>query len=89
MMVETDEMAEPMFEDPDKDDEVKIDDTIPGPDSFQNAELFLPHGDRTEIAKVLSRKRNAEGNYIGRKHTNPILDTQFVVCQGWGYSFGA
>jgi hypothetical protein len=74
-------MAEPMFEDTDKDEEVEIDDTVPGPDSFQNAELFLPHGDRTEMAKVLGRKRNAEGNFIGKKHSNPILDTRIFVVE--------
>jgi hypothetical protein len=81
MNAPTDEMAEPMFEDPDKDDDVELYNTVPGPDSFQNAELFLPHGDRTEIAKVLGRKRNSDGNYIGRKHSNPILDTRIFVVE--------
>ena len=46
----------------------------PGPTEFANAEVYLPKGDRNEIAKVLGRKRNLEGLYIGRKHANPKLD---------------
>ena len=51
-------------------------DAVRGPDLFQNAEIFLPHGDRNEIAKVIGRKRDQDGNYIGRAHKNPVLDSR-------------
>ena len=41
----------------------------------------LPHGDRIEIAKVLGRKRNADGNFLGRAHKNPILDSRVFTVQ--------
>ncbi len=50
------------------------DDHVYGPDEWHGAQLYLPHDDRTEIAKVIGRKRNLDGNFIGRKNSNPILD---------------
>ena len=44
-------------------------------------EVYLSHRDRTEIAKVLGRKRNADGNFVGRKHSNPILDSRVFVVE--------
>jgi hypothetical protein len=57
------------------------DDTVRGPDPFQNAEIYLPHGDRLEIAKVIGRKRNADGNYVGRAHKIPKLDSRIFVVR--------
>jgi hypothetical protein len=57
------------------------DDPVRGPDLFLHAEVFLPHGDRNEIAKVIGRKRNSDGNYIGRKHTNPQLDSRIFTVR--------
>jgi hypothetical protein len=37
------------------------DDIVRGPDLFQNADIFYPHGDRNEIAKVIGRKQNDDG----------------------------
>ena len=59
----------------------KVNDSIRGPDLFQNAEIFLPHGDRNEIAKVIGRKRDSDGNYIGRAHTNPRLDSRIFTVR--------
>ena len=42
---------------------------------------IVSHGDRTEIAKVLGRKRNADGNFEGQKHSNPILDSLIFVVE--------
>lgn len=56
-------------------------DKIRGPDLFLNAEVFLPHGDRNEIAKVIGRKRDNDGNYIGRKHNNPRLDSRIFTVR--------
>jgi hypothetical protein len=46
-----------------------------------NAQVYLAHGDRFEIAKVIGRKRNAEGLFVGRKHSNPILDSRIFVVE--------
>jgi hypothetical protein len=55
-------------------------DLVSGPDPFIGAGVYMPHGDQTEIAKVLGRKRGPDGNYIGRAHANPILDSrQFII----------
>jgi hypothetical protein len=53
-------------------------DLVRGPDLFQNAEIFYALGDRYEIAKVIGRKKDNEGNYIGRMHKNPIIDSR--IC---------
>ena len=56
-------------------------DAVAGPDMLVGAEIFLPHGDRNEIAKIVGRKRNNDGLYVGRAHNNPILDSRvFTVC---------
>jgi Reverse transcriptase (RNA-dependent DNA polymerase) len=62
-------------------DDDHVTDTVRGPDLFVNAEVFLPHGDRNEIAKVIGRKRDNDGNYIGRKHNNPLLDSRIFTVR--------
>ena len=64
----------------DQDNENQQDETE-GPTLFANAEIYLPHGDRNEIAKVIGRKRNADGNFIGRAHANPILDSRVFTVR--------
>ncbi len=54
-------------------------DRVSGPDEFQAAEIYLPHMDRNEIAKVLGRKRDRGGLFIGRKQKNPILDSRIFT----------
>ncbi len=54
---------------------------VAGPDEMQGAQLYLPHGYRTEIAKIEGRKRNADGNFIGRRHANPMLDSSIYVVE--------
>ncbi len=87
-----DELQDPLFnddEDTTEDDTNKdntsttsdINENTPGPEPLLYAEVFLPHGDREEIAKVIGRKRNADGNYIGRKHQNPMLDSRVFVVE--------
>ena len=91
-LINTDDMGEnDEMEDPynDKEEEEQEDQALPkddndrtsGPEPFLYAEVFLPHGDRSEIAKVIGRKRNADGNYIGRKHQNPMLDSRIFVVE--------
>ena len=82
LLVPNDEMAEPLFADDDEDETPKdASDTTSGPDEFQGAEIYLPLGDRNEIAKVIGRKRNQDGNYIGRRHQNPVLDSRIFTVQ--------
>jgi hypothetical protein len=51
-----------------------------GPDPFIGAKMYMPHGDRMEIAKVLGQKHGPDGNYIGCAHVNSILDSrQFTI----------
>jgi len=45
-------------------------------DEYLNAELLLPHGDAMQRARILRRKRDESGLPIGRRHSNPILDTR-------------
>ena len=52
-----------------------------GPNELTGMEVYPSHGDRTEIAKVLGQKRNADGNFMGRKHSNPILDSHVFVVE--------
>ena len=70
------------YEIDDLDDTEQQHDEVHGPDDLVNVQLMLPHGDRNEIAKVIGRKRNIDhGNYIGRNHTNPILDSRIFMVE--------
>jgi len=59
-----DEMEEPIYAD-DKEEDDQPDGVqeqpsetqqVTGPDEMQGAQLYLPDGDRTEIAKIVGRK---------------------------------
>mmetsp|Transcript_11237 Transcript_11237/g.16168 ORF Transcript_11237/g.16168 Transcript_11237/m.16168 type:complete len:1367 (+) Transcript_11237:2028-6128(+) len=52
-----------------------------GPDPLLQAEVILARGDQAAIAKVKHRKRNSDGNLIGRKHKIPTLDSRIYVCE--------
>ena len=45
-------------------------------DNYVNMELMLPRGGTLARVQVTERKRDHEGNAIGRSNANPILDTQ-------------
>jgi len=66
---------------------VTPDDPVPDPepvtlhDPMINASVMLPHGDRHEFARVISRKRDSEGNLIGRRHAIPVLDSRIYLVQ--------
>ena len=45
-------------------------------DNYVNASVMLPIGNIYTRGKVIGRKRDADGNSIGRKNYNPILDTR-------------
>jgi hypothetical protein len=82
---ENDEMVEPLFPNPNTDQatlELPSNiDSVPGPNELANAQIYLPHGDRHEIAKVLGRKRDIDGNFVGCRHRNPILDSRIFTVE--------
>ena len=45
-------------------------------DNYLNIELMLPRGGTLARGQVTERKRDHEGNVIGRSNANPILDTR-------------
>ena len=57
---------------PDQDDEPTPEET----DEFMNVQVLLPKGDGYQRAHIQHRKRNADGELIGQRHSNPILDTR-------------
>jgi len=52
-----------------------------GPDPLLQAEIILARGDHAAVAKVKHRKRNSDGNLVGRKHRIPTLDSRIYVCE--------
>lgn len=48
---------------------------------FVSARVMLPQGDTKVPATVLRRKRDEDGNLIGKSHENPLLDTSFYEVQ--------
>jgi hypothetical protein len=53
-------------------------DPLPTPeagDNYISAEVLLPLGGILRRGKVISCKRNADGNIVGRAHDRPILNT--------------
>ena len=67
-----------------KDDEdpaiaTGLDREVPTPEvnnNYVNALVVLPIGNRYGTGKVIGRKRDADGNIVGRINNNPILDTR-------------
>ena len=45
-------------------------------DGYLTASVLLPRGGEVLQAQVVGRKRDANGNPVGRAHSNPILDTR-------------
>ena len=45
-------------------------------DEYLTAEVLLPNMGEMTKAKVVGRKRDADGNPIGLRHANPLLDTR-------------
>ena len=90
-VIQNDEMVDPIYDDAGEgtteehteptDNANHANDAVTGPDMLVGAEIFLPHGDRNEIAKVVGRKRNNDGLYVGRAHNNPILDSRVFTVR--------
>ena len=76
-----DEMEEPLTDDVPVADMNPCNDEVYGLNELTGMEVYLSHGDRTEIAKVLGRKRNSDGNFVGQKHAKPILDSHIFVVE--------
>jgi len=54
-------------------------------DTYLGAELLIPHGDAYVLGRVIKRLRDQDGNPVGTRHINPLLDTrQYEVQFGDG-----
>ena len=42
---------------------------------FISAQVKVPVGGEEKFGKVLGRKRDADGEWIGKSNSNPLLDT--------------
>ena len=55
----------------------EVDDISPeAKENYIGAEIIISHGDTVAQGIVRRRKRDVEGNTIGRANRNPILDTR-------------
>ena len=55
-------------------------------DEYISAEVILPCGNEQRMGKVLGRKRDADGNPIGKRDKNPLFDTrEYMVEFGDGH----
>jgi hypothetical protein len=50
-------------------------------DNYSSAELMLPKGGVLVKGRVILRKRDRDGNPIGRANDNPILDTKSYIVK--------
>jgi Reverse transcriptase (RNA-dependent DNA polymerase) len=50
-------------------------------DTYISAKVMLPKGDTSWQARVLGRAKDDNGNPIGKRHQNPILDTREYEVQ--------
>ena len=50
-------------------------------DQYLGAELLLPHGDNMVAGRVTKRARGQDGNPIGIRHQNPLLDTREYMVE--------
>lgn len=50
-------------------------------DQYIGAEVNLPIGGQVLTGRVKERKRDREGNLIGKSHSNPVLDTRTYEVQ--------
>jgi hypothetical protein len=50
-------------------------------DKYLNAEFGVNRDGETAIAKVIKRAKDNTGNPIGKRHSNPLLDTREYECE--------
>ncbi|GFH50714.1 hypothetical protein CTEN210_07190 [Chaetoceros tenuissimus] len=81
--IEDDEPQLPYGEEVHKAELENVDDRyLEALDNYINAEVILPEKDGTAVlTKVKGRKRDAEGNPVGKANENPILDTRVYQLQ--------
>jgi hypothetical protein len=48
-------------------------------DNYLSAELMLPKGGMMVKSHVIARKRDRDGNPVGRANDSPILDTSLYI----------
>jgi hypothetical protein len=48
-------------------------------DQFLSVQVCLPHDNQYVLGTVLSRKRDLDGNPIGKAHDNPLFDTRIYM----------
>ena len=79
-----------LLEDLDDDSVMEVDSLAPEDDGdftpetfdgYLTASVMLPRGGEVLKAQVVARKRDSNGNPIGRAHSNPILDTREYVVE--------
>ena len=61
-----------------------MDKGIPTPeqgDNYVGVSIMLPRGEMSACGKVIARKRDAEGNPVGRADTNPVKDSHTYEVQ--------
>ena len=63
------------------DNDHDLDPTPEVADNYLSMEILFPCGDAMVRGRVISRKRDADGNPTGRQHDNPILDTRAYNVQ--------
>ena len=80
-LVANNEMEEPLTDNLPAADVNPGNDEVYSPNELTGMEVYLSRGDHTEIAKVLGQKMNADGNFVGWKHSNPILDSRVFVVE--------
>jgi hypothetical protein len=49
-------------------------------DQYLNSEFMVNKDGKTAVAKVVKRARDNNGNPIGKRHANPLLDTREYEC---------
>ena len=62
---------------PDQDDAPTPEET----DEYKNVQVLLPRGDGYQRALVEQRKRGVDGELIGQRHENPLLDTRGYLAR--------
>ena len=50
-------------------------------DKYIGAEFFVNNNGEYVLAKVLKRARGNDGNAMGKKHSNPLMDTSVYDCE--------
>jgi hypothetical protein len=47
-------------------------------DEYLDAQVALPYKDIATTGTVIARKKDRDGNMVGKSHPNPVLDTRVM-----------